>query len=329
MIDRFVFITDSHWKAQNVESRKDDYAASLFRKLKWVVGFCKKRKVENLIHGGDLLDNPNISDKIAGKIAKILTNSGLNLWYVIGNHDITGKNPKTYVNGKLHLFESYPWFHFIGGRTIEFSNCVLSGCDYTKEKECDSAYDMEYRGDKFKVLVIHDMITGDARDFMVGIKRVMTSYRSIDTDADLILTGHYHPGYGIKKLEVLNKTRVFANPGAFARTANLKGIECHGPALIYFLCKNNKLLKIEHVRIPCKKNIFKKSKNGKKYTVSDMLGGNFMETLSKFKNAQEIMDDLAKLVTVMLADKEMKFPFEVDGVLEEYLAMKITEAEQC
>lgn len=327
-MDRFAYITDSHFKGKRVETRTDDYCASLFKKLDFVVAFCKKKKIVNVIHGGDLLDNPNISDLVAGKIAKVFSKNKLHLWYVIGNHDITGKNADTYVNGKLHMFESYDWFHFIGGRVAEFENCLLTGVDYSYEGENETHFRIKEfeKTKKARVLVLHSMIYGDEQDLMVGSKRIVTSYRNIDANADLVLTGHYHPGMKTKKLTILNNDIIFANPGSFGRTDSLTNRIGVGPGLTYIRIGENRSIKVRHVSIPCDRNVFVSGSEGK-YELADIGGAKFFESLNKFKEFQVAKNDIGMMLKAMASVEGNALPFKIDDEMVAFIVGKVREIE--
>lgn len=327
-MDKFVFVADSHFQGKRIETRTDDYCKSLFEKLDFVIDFCRKHNVGNLIHGGDLLNNPNISDLVAGRIAKALSKSKLQVWYTIGNHDITGKNPETYVNGKLHMFESYDWFHFIGGKLCEFENCVLMGVDYDYENEDRTGYVMEqFCGiEKTKILVLHAMIYGGEKDLMVNKKRIVASYRQIDTNADLVLCGHYHPGMKVKKLTVLNKDIMFANPGSFGRTDKLTNRVGIGPGLTYVCIGKKGIVKLKNIKIPCDRNVFIDTDEGK-YQLADVSSAKFYESLHKLKEYQSVKNDIGLMLKAMSAIENSSIPFEIDDEIIEFIIRKVREVE--
>ncbi len=330
-MDRFVFITDSHFMKNNIKSRTDDYPKALFKKLKWVFKYCKKKKIKNIIHGGDLLDNPYVSDYIAGKIARMFDQADIQLWYVIGNHDITGKNPETYVNGKLHMFESYKWFHFIGDGVTEFDNCVLHGVDYNKEDEETLDFDVplesadQYK-DMTKIIVIHHMITGDKNSLIVKGRRRLISYTEVTTNANIVLCGHYHPGLKIKKHLQLEREITFANPGSFGRTDSWASEHGYGPALIDIKIKKGKKPILKYVVIPHEKNVFKEVKENK-YDVNELVNSSkFIETLNKFKESGIANDEVSTMLEALMEDTE-SLPFELDGEICDFILDKIEEVK--
>jgi len=327
MMDRFVYITDSHFMKNNIKSRTDDYPKALFKKLKWVFKYCKKKKIKNIIHGGDLLDNPYVSDYIAGKIARLFDRAGVQLYYTIGNHDITGKNPETYVNGKLHMFESYKWFHFIGRGVTEFNNCILHGVDYNKEDEDSVDFNIpigteDKYEDKVKIIVIHHMITGDKNSLIIKGRRRLISYTDITTNADIVLCGHYHPGLKIKKTLQLERPITFANPGSFGRTDSWASEHGCGPALIDVKIKKGKIPILKFVVIPHEKNVFKPTKEDK-YNVNDLVNSSkFVEMLNKFKASGVGTDEIETILDALMADTD-SLPFELDEDIREFILNKI------
>jgi len=330
-MDRFVFITDSHFMKNNIKSRTDDYPKALFKKLRWVFKYCKKKKIKNIIHGGDLLDNPYVSDYIAGKIARLFDESGLQLWYTIGNHDITGKNPDTYVNGKLHMFESYKWFHFIGDGVTKFENCVLHGIDYSKEDEESLNFDipMESVGqyqDTIKIIVVHHMITGDKNSLVIKGRRRLISYTDVTTNADIVLCGHYHPGMKIKKALQLERPITFANPGSFGRTDSWASEHGCGPGLIDIRIKKGGKPKLKFVEIPHEKNVFKEAKEDK-YNVDALVNDSrFVDMLNKFKSSGIANDEVSTILEALM-DSTEELPFELDGEIADFILNKIDEVK--
>lgn len=327
-LDKFAFITDSHFTSGKLEARTDDYVAALFQKLDFVVEFCKKHNIKHVIHGGDLFNVPVITDLVAGKIARVFAKSRLQLWCIIGNHDITGKNASTYVNGKLHMFESYDWFHFIGGKVVEFENCVLTGEDFSYENELSVDYNLKrLEGiDKTKILVLHAMIFGEEKDFKVKNKRIIVSYTSIDTNADLVLCGHYHPGMEVKKLEVLNKDILFANPGSLGRTDKLTNKVGIGPGLTYVVVGKHGFKTVKNVAIPCDRKVFIDKDDGK-YELANISGAKFYSSIKKLKKFRVLNKDIGMMLRAMSTVENETIPFEIDDDIIEFIVTKVREVD--
>lgn len=331
---KMVFITDSHWRFSNVLSRTDNYCSATLDKLRWVVRYCKENKIGAIIHGGDMFDIPNVSDFVAGQVAGILGKSGLQVYFIIGNHDVSGKTKETYIHSKLAMFEHYDWFHFIGDKVIEFDDCYLSGHDYCKKHEEEVNFNMpEYKYDKVKtkVLVLHQMLTGNKKSMIVDGRRCMTSYRDIVTNADMILCGHYHPGIGLKKCVLpIEHTVYFANPGSLARTSVTENEIGAGPALTHICIDNGRITTFKNIPIPCDRTVFKDNGIKTKYDVGDYITDGFIEAMRAFKDISVVKDDISLLLKMWIGKgKEFNLPFEITDKLVDYVTMKVKEVEQC
>jgi len=250
MIDKFCFITDTHFKNKTPVSRSDDYFLSLLKKLDYVIEFCKKRKIKSLLHGGDFFDSPFSSDYVAGIVAKRLTLSGLNVYAILGNHDITGKNADSYVNGKMHLYESYPWFYLIDKKYIEFDNCYITGFNYSIDNECPNRI-MVDKKDKPVIALIHSMISED-NDIQIGSKFNVVSAKTIISNASIVLMGHYHLGCRLVEYPISGR---WCNPGSFARLSTLENNKGIGPGLVY-LKASDSIVKAKRLIIPHDDSVF-------------------------------------------------------------------------
>lgn len=246
MIDKFVFITDTHFKSRGPSSRNDDYFPALLKKLNYVIAYCKKKKVKVLLHGGDFWDNPFVSEYVAGIVAKVLRKSKLKVYAIMGQHDVTGKNRDSYKNGKMHTFESYPWFHLLGGRYIEFNNCFVTGHDFDIEMDCPDSIMIEPQH-KPVICLAHAMISEDKSIEIDGHYQIR-EWGSVTTNAALMLTGDYHLGIKPNSHALCGQ---WCNPGSFARTSitDTKGI---GPGLAYVRVLRGGEIKVQHHVIPHK-----------------------------------------------------------------------------
>ena len=333
-MNKFVYITDTHIKGTNIKTRTDNYSEAILGKIAFVIGYCKKKKVTKLIHGGDLFDNPNISDYIAGVVSSMFTMAyrdfGLELYYIAGNHDITGKNFTTHVNGKLAQFKNYEWFHFVAGdKPVEFKDAYLSGYHFDYDKEWETHFDMpkyEYKKGKLKILVLHIMATGDKRDLVIDGKPVLISYKSIVTDANLVLAGHFHPGFGIKKTNVLEHVTTIANPGSLARTNSFVAKETVGPALIYFEVDKGALSEIRMVPVPHAKHVFNNIEVYDRYEVGSN-HSKFIKNLREFKNSEMINADIEMLIRT-IAGQAKDLPFKITDRLISDVCMRIKKVRE-
>jgi DNA repair exonuclease SbcCD nuclease subunit len=306
MVDRFVYITDTHFTLRGVSSRKDDYYKVSINKLKFILQYMQKKNIKNLLHGGDLLDHPNIADKVAGKVAGLMSEAsvdfGFKLFIIKGNHDISGKNPDTYINGKLNLFEKYKWFNFIGSKNIEFPNTIISGIDYTKEGEEQLEHYLELTQEqqkKTKILMLHLMVIGKKKSLIIDGHNYGISYRDIVTDADITLCGHNHLGFGIKKITELAHKRYIINPCSMMRTNSHEASLGAKPHLVDIIVKKDKQFKCKLIEIPHEDDVFVKSE--KKYSAKDILTDKqFIKRLEELKTCGMSNDNLDTILKSLL-----------------------------
>jgi hypothetical protein len=233
----------------------------------------------------------------------------------------------------LAIFEHSGWFNFIGGKVIEFDDCYLSGYDYDKTQEEETHFDMpvhDYKKNKFKVLVMHSMVSGDKKSMVINGKRCITSYRDIVTNADMFLCGHYHPGIGLKKTSVLEHDVYFGNPGSLARTSTVENEIGLGPALLHVKIHDGKVKIFKAVKIPCDRSVFKAVDAKTKYDVKDYASERFFDALGAFKNVAVVKNDIGLLLKGWIGkEKEMGMPFAITQELIDYTVRKVREVETC
>ena len=92
---KFVFITDTHGRASNPISRKDDFPATVLAKIDWAVELAN-RCTAPLLHGGDWLQRPDVSPTFIANLGKILMKAKWGVYSVLGNHDIYSYNQDSF-----------------------------------------------------------------------------------------------------------------------------------------------------------------------------------------------------------------------------------------
>lgn len=328
-MDKFVFISDLHFRNNNVKTRRDNFFKAILKKLKWVLKWCDEHGVENVIIGGDIFHSPNISDYLAYKIAKTMCKSNQQFYCILGNHDLVGKNPKSYIYGKVGLFMFYKNIHMIGGRVVDFKHTSLSGIDFTYENEDSNEFSMPRNhdyGGKVRMLVVHSMIADTENDMIMGGKRVLMGYAGISTNADVLLCGHYHIGIGVKKIKVLENTTYISNPGSIARTDKATDRAGIGPAMNYITVDDGKKINIKHIKIP-HRDVFIHEEDDKVYAVDDKARGRFLYLLEDFKHKGISSADIGMVLRAFSKDEASKCSFEIDDDLINMITDRIKKLE--
>lgn len=215
---KFLFFTDSHIRHNGFEIRTDDYPATLKRKFLDVKEIGEKENVDVYLHGGDLFDRPDISVKAVGEFGKILQSFDKPIYGIVGNHDIFGHNPDTVNRSMLGLYDSLSLIDLIGPddplilKDGDFT-IQISGAPYRYDIDTGdrSAYYPERKdGVDCHILMIHSFLMD--KKFIDSIPHTLIE-DIMDTDADIVLAGHYHTGFGVKRLN----GKYFVNPGAMVR----------------------------------------------------------------------------------------------------------------
>lgn len=214
----------------------DDYPKSLWKKLYQfsdkIHDFQKNgQSIDAVLLGGDLFDHPEPSNRIVNQLVELIYDTGVPWKVIAGSHDIYGYNIKTLPRtalGLLHktgvvdlLVQNIP---YIAGSCSdgEVPQVGVWGESYYYGIDGDpGVFDAVWYADgpepKVKILMLHSIITPNV--FPADHIRV----KDIRTDFDLVLVGHYHPGFKATKVKRLSKSEskrqlpVVINPSAFGR----------------------------------------------------------------------------------------------------------------
>jgi len=290
-----IFVTDQHFRSKVPINRNDDILESLLKKMEWVYDFASKNGIKKIIHGGDFFNSPSPSDYVINKIFELVAKySHIKNYYIIGNHDLIGGNTNSAEHCKIGILKYFPNFFHLG--CVEFKNCFLCGYDYSKINECpesiDPHEDFSIKTKKHVIVVVHSMICDD-RQIFVNKKIKTINWGSILTTASVVLSGHYHPGIGVRENSLGS---FFVNPGAMIRQEASK-IELKREPKIAVI-KVGKTVSVKTVKIPHKRNVFNLERlEGKINTDYERM--KFMEALEDLKdedlmagNILEILDNL-------------------------------------
>lgn len=172
-----------------------------------------------VIHGGDVFHTPDVSNKFTGELAKIIKSWGVDTYVTPGNHDVYGYNLDTLNNTKLGLLSNTGVIKILDrANPLVFERngkkIAIEGQEYHKDIDKNVAEDFKITkmDADYNILVYHGMLLD--HEFFDGVHH--TRLEAVNTMADLILAGHYHPG--------LTQTTIngvtFCNPGSVLRIEN-------------------------------------------------------------------------------------------------------------
>lgn len=215
---RFLHLTDTHATAKNPSSREDVYFVAVLRKFMEIGELIKQHNVDAVIHTGDVFHTPRVSLKTVNRLAEIIQSWDVPVYVVPGNHDIDGYTIETLDQTVLGTLGSTNVVELLTrDNPIEIevqgsrSHLIrIEGQEYYADIDTGKNDDYRFEGEAdFKILAIHSMLM--ERPYFKEVPH--TLIKDVHSKADVILTGHYHPGFKEVKL---NDTYFF-NPGALLR----------------------------------------------------------------------------------------------------------------
>ena len=226
---RIIHITDSHASMKPPSSRQDTYFIACLEKMMEIAYRVRQFNADMVIHTGDLFHTSRVSDKFTGMLAEIIRKFGVPMYVIPGNHDIDGYNLSTIDQTKLGLLyktgvvrelnrDNPLKINMPGGGTI-----CISGQEYYSGIDEGNMNDFSMQGNDngdLNILCIHGYIVNEQQPAEIKC----TQANTIVTDADVILSGHYHK-------QVIYEADDYAvyNPGSMLRTEQTEYNKTHMP----------------------------------------------------------------------------------------------------
>lgn len=219
---RLLYVTDTHIRGTAPRSRTDDFVQALRDKLNEVIDIAGREKVDAVFHGGDLFDRPDLSPAVVRDFAGLLRRLEVPIYMIAGNHDIYGHNPETVDRSMLGLLDAFGTVRLIrsgekillreGGVSVQLTGQPFHYDLDRRDPVLDYVVKNETGAD-YCVHVVHGMVVDRALPDSVPHTLAEDLWSE---EVDVLLTGHYHGGFPIKKKE----GRYIVNPGALARINN-------------------------------------------------------------------------------------------------------------
>ena len=214
---KLVFMTDTHGRANNPVSRKDDFPQTILNKIEWVVNYANMNNAY-ILHGGDWIHRPDTSPTWISALAKILIKAEKPVLSVLGNHDIYSYNISTFKRTPLSILEACDCVHFISS---DKPYIIQDGEDKIQITGV-SAHPLLDRGGRVSdyiltskqypaVHIVHGFLAN--KSWPADVPHTLINDVCENNCADVILTGHEHSGYNIVEKNGIK----FCNPGSLAR----------------------------------------------------------------------------------------------------------------
>ena len=222
---KLIFTGDWHLRGTNPRNRVGSYVDAAKAKVREVFALAEEVGALAILVPGDIFDGHQVADSVKDMYADLLQESPVPIYTTPGNHDLSGYNLDTYHNGSLRILE-----RMVPGLDVVTDNslCKIIKDDdtglialvtfqhYSGKVDRDGygySPDTLFYPDKdyCRIHVAHGM----ALDHIPPFDR-FTLLPDIVTEADLVLTGHDHTGYGVYRRA---DGKVFCNPGSLLRSS--------------------------------------------------------------------------------------------------------------
>lgn len=219
---KFLYFTDTHIRGTTPKNRLDSFSETIKRKLTEVMQIAEKEKVDLMLHGGDVFDRPDLSPNVVGQFAKLFRETNIPIYAISGNHDTFGHNPDTISRTMLGLLDSFGIMTIIHPDEPLFIkkedvSVQISGQPYHYDLDQRDVkldyYPINHHQADYMIHLVHSMLVEKA--LPEGIPHTLVDH-IWTTPADVILTGHFHGGFGIKEQD----GKFICNPGAISRINN-------------------------------------------------------------------------------------------------------------
>lgn len=233
---KFIHVTDLHIMGRTPKYRKDDFLQTILEKIEWVQKYAEDIEATAILCTGDLFDRADTAYSVLNDVIPVMRRSKVPWVSVIGNHDEYGYNPDTILRTPMgtlmrqgivtHVGYNYKSYDCYANDT---DIVVITGCDSTIQTDNreDKEYDYGvYSGEEIifpldpedmnkKITTIH-LSHGFLANKNWGDKIHHTQINEIydKVEADIVLAGHEHSGFGIVKTP---NGKLFVNGGALGR----------------------------------------------------------------------------------------------------------------
>lgn len=205
---RILFLTDTHIRFFSPANRKDNFQEAIFTKLEEVVRLANEFNVDLVVHGGDLFDRYDVTNKLLGRTAALLRQFKCPVYVLPGNHDIVGYSLETLPSTSLDVLAKSGVIKLLLEPQV-INDVLLYPIPSTADIP-ESAYRIERGAARTAIIVAHDNLLPYPVHKDIPHKVISDS----TSNADVVLVGHWHPGW---PEPVRAGQTLYVNPGSLAR----------------------------------------------------------------------------------------------------------------
>ena len=207
---KLLYFSDAHLRATTPKSRTDNYPDALWNKFQQISALIRAHKVKAVLNGGDLFDSPVPSQAIINQYLELFTGWDAPIYSIVGSHDKFGYNndtlPRTALGaliaaGAVQIVDECIWLD---------KDTQIAGVSHIHNLDKDPAnyFRQKLDPDQYMIQICHGMLTN------IPYFAAHTMIQDVKTEADLVLSGHYHVGFG----PLVRGHSTFLNIGSLGRT---------------------------------------------------------------------------------------------------------------
>jgi len=213
---KFVIMNDLHYQGVNPRGRVDDYPAAIEAKIREVFQVAERERARAILVAGDLFNTPGISIPVFLRFYRLLKESPCDLLTIHGSPDHDGLAAsigRTWYQvlvdtGIIHDVEVNPW-------TENGVGISGKGANPETDHDINDYLPPVWFKHSTSIHLAHGMLLERPPGHDHFKYTLIKNVAEANPVSDVLVCGHFHPGWGIKKL---NKT-LFVNPGALTRTS--------------------------------------------------------------------------------------------------------------
>ena len=221
---KILFVGDVHLKGSTPISRKDNYSETILKKLEWVHSYADSIDCKDIIFLGDIFDTVNTSLQyfsLCLSTFKKIADSGINLYTIVGNHDIKYDSIDTLPITPLGILIKSNIINMLEDLYIE--DVYIKGVQYT-EHPSRNLSDKSY----FSIMVAHRFYESAFNE------EPISKHNLVDWCFDTYILGHDHRPYLTVELEEEGKHISLFRPGSLARNSSDQYNRLRKPRVLVF-----------------------------------------------------------------------------------------------
>jgi len=221
---RLLTSSDEHLADLAPGFRKDDYRASILKKLEWQGDMARKFKSDAILRGGDFFHVKPANKttmRTMAMAARIHRKYHCPTYAVAGNHDMSNNDPGSVPSQPLGVMLGSGVFLPLRDETFTSGTMKLRvvGVEYTTDLDVDGLHDLIRKKDEtYTVAFVHALASMAPEEKIQSFfnERIF-DYRDLVFNGcpDVYVFGHYHKDQGI----VEHMGTKFVNLGAISRGA--------------------------------------------------------------------------------------------------------------